>query len=53
MNKSMEKWNTMCNNQRFTELEMQDKSDNYSPLKFFKAKKKKSTISTCRNVFLN
>lgn len=31
----------MCNNQRFTELKMQDKSDSYSPLKFFKTKKKK------------
>lgn len=31
----------MGNNQRLTELKMQDKSDNYSPPKFLKAKKKK------------
>lgn len=40
----------MCNNQRFTELKMQDKSDDYS----LKAKKKKKisiTISPCRNEF--
>lgn len=32
----------MCNNRNLTELKIQDKSDNYSPLKFFKARKQKS-----------